>query len=219
MLEIWEFVLILVGAEALVGIVAGIFFWRKHVDKKTENGSQKDLLENLPEEINLDDLYEAEEIEVGVPAQSHLNFNGVVELKTFRRLSSVSDFRENSSIESTTRRTSILSNVALPDVDPCPAPMILASNNDTYYADDRSLTDIRPPSYHTRMSYTHSMTGTELTPVNTPSPSRFRKALDINENSTRGLSRPKMGDPTPFSFFSENTIASTQSSESVQAKW
>lgn len=34
MLEIWEFVLILVGAEALVGIVAGIFFWRKHVDKK-----------------------------------------------------------------------------------------------------------------------------------------------------------------------------------------
>lgn len=159
-------------------------------------------MENLPEEINLDDLYEAEEIEVGVPAQSHLNFNGVVELKTFRRLSSVSDFRENSSIESTTRRTSIMSNVALPDVDPCPAPMILASNNDTYYADDRSLTDIRPPSYHTRMSYTHSMTGTELTPVNTPSPSRFRKALDINENSTRGLSRPKMGDPTPFSFFS-----------------
>lgn len=34
MLEIWEFVLILVGAEAFVGIVAGIFFWRKHVDKK-----------------------------------------------------------------------------------------------------------------------------------------------------------------------------------------
>lgn len=34
MLEIWEFLLILVGAEALVGIVAGIFFWRKHVDKK-----------------------------------------------------------------------------------------------------------------------------------------------------------------------------------------
>lgn len=169
---------------------------------RTEYGSQKDLLENLPEEITLDDLYEAEDIEVGVPAQSHLNFNGVVELKTFRRLSSVSDFRENASIEPTTRRTSILSNVALPDVDPCPAPMILASNNDTYYADDRSLTDIRPPSYHTRMSYSHVSTGNDLTPVNTPSPSRFRKALNINENSTRGLSRPKMGDPAPFSFFS-----------------
>ena len=34
MLEIWEFVLISVGAEALVGIIAGIFIWRKQSNKK-----------------------------------------------------------------------------------------------------------------------------------------------------------------------------------------
>lgn len=33
---------------------------------RIENGFQKDLLENFLEEIDLDDLYEVEEIEVGV---------------------------------------------------------------------------------------------------------------------------------------------------------
>ena len=165
-----------------------------------ENTSQKDLLEELPDDINLDDLYDADDLEIGIPPNNYQHTNGDLELKSFRRLSSVSDFREPVSTDYTARRTSILSNVALPDFDPCPAPMIMAASNDIYY--ERSAIDARPPSYHTRLSFTQSHVGDELTPVNTPSPSRSRKPLTVRDSSTRGLSRPKMGDPTPFSFFS-----------------
>lgn len=159
---------------------------------------QRDLLDELSEDAILDDLYEADDVEVGVPPQNYQQ-NDAIQLKTFRQLSNVSDFREVTSEEPRTRRTSILSEVALPDVDPRPAPMIIAANDSVFYGNEN---DVRPPSYHTRMSYDHFDIGEELTPVNTPSPTRLRRTLAITETPTGSLSRPKMGDPTPFSFFS-----------------
>ncbi|XP_055997710.1 uncharacterized protein LOC125646883 [Ostrea edulis] len=215
MLEVWEFVLILVGVEALVGIVAGVVIWRKQNTKKADCEFQRDLLDELSEDAILDDLYEADDVEVGVPPQNYQQ-NDAIQLKTFRQLSNVSDFREVTSEEPRTRRTSILSEVALPDVDPRPAPMIIAANDSVFYGNEN---DVRPPSYHTRMSYDHFDIGEELTPVNTPSPTRLRRTLAITETPTGSLSRPKMGDPTPFSFFSEKTDMSTVNGELKKPLW
>ncbi|XP_062605370.1 uncharacterized protein LOC134267169 [Saccostrea cucullata] len=206
MIEIWEFVLILFGAEALVGIGVGIFIWRKHKNK-TDYSSQRDLLDDLQDDVILNDLYEADDLEIGVPPHDYQEVNDAVRLKVFRRLSSISDFCES---KSEARRTSILSDVALPDVEPRPVPMVLATNDDVFYGSDRPLSDMRPPSYHTRMSYAHSNNGEDLTPVNTPSPTRFRKALFIDETTKGGLTRPKMGDPTPFSLHTEKTEVSME---------
>ncbi|XP_061183172.1 uncharacterized protein LOC133191431 [Saccostrea echinata] len=217
MLEIWEFVLILFGAEALVGIGVGIFIWRKH-KTNTEYSSQRDLLDELQEDVILNDLYEADDLEIGVPPHDYKEVNDNVQLKAFRRLSSISDFRESKSGESQMRRTSILSEVALPDVEPRPMPMVLATDDDVFYGSGRPLSDMRPPSYHTRMSYAHSI-GEDLTPVNSPSPTRFRKTLVIDESTKGGLSRPKMGDPLPFSLHSEKTDVSMEVMDKAKPLW
>lgn len=158
-------------------------------------------MENFLEEINLDDLYEVEEIEVGVFVCSYFNFNGVVELKMFWRLSSVFDFWENLLIEFIMCRISIMSNVVFFDVDFCLVLMIFVFNNDIYYVDDRFLIDICFLLYYIWMFYIYFMIGNEFILVNILSFFRFRKVLDINENLIRGLLRLKMGDLILFLFF------------------
>lgn len=158
-------------------------------------------MENFLEEIDLDDLYEVEEIEVGVFVCSYFNFNGVVELKMFWRLSSVFDFWENLLIEFIMCRISILSNVVFFDVDFCLVLMIFVFNNDIYYVDDRFLIDICFLLYYIWMFYIYFMIGNEFILVNILSFFRFRKVLDINENLIRGLLRLKMGDLILFLFF------------------
>lgn len=158
-------------------------------------------MENFLEEIILDDLYEVEEIEVGVFVCSYFNFNGVVELKMFWRLSSVFDFWENLLIEFIMCRISILSNVVFFDVDFCLVLMIFVFNNDIYYVDDRFLIDICFLLYYIWMFYIYFMIGIEFILVNILSFFRFRKVLDINENLIRGLLRLKMGDLMLFLFF------------------
>lgn len=158
-------------------------------------------MENFLEEIILDDLYEVEEIEVGVFVCSYFNFNGVVELKMFWRLSSVFDFWENLLIEFIMCRISILSNVVFFDVDFCLVLMIFVFNNDIYYVDDRFLIDICFLLYYIWMFYIYFMIGNEFILVNILSFFRFRKVLDINENLIRGLLRLKMGDLILFLFF------------------
>lgn len=137
-------------------------------------------MENFLEEIILDDLYEVEEIEVGVFVCSYFNFNGVVELKMFWRLSSVFDFWENLLIEFIMCRISILSNVVFFDVDFCLVLMIFVFNNDIYYVDDRFLIDICFLLYYIWMFYIYFMIGNEFILVNILSFFRFRKVLDIN---------------------------------------
>lgn len=158
-------------------------------------------MENFLEEIILDDLYEVEEIEVGVFVCSYFNFNGVVELKMFWRLSSVFDFWENLLIEFIMCRISILSNVVFFDVNFCLVLMIFVFNNDIYYVDDRFLIDICFLLYYIWMFYIYFMIGNEFILVNILSFFRFRKVLDINENLIRGLLRLKMGDLILFLFF------------------